>query len=76
MKKETLEEAAESYVKNFAPSVKSARKIGFIDGAKYQAERMYSEEDMQEYAEFCIRCNQNTLPCITAKDWFEQFKNK
>jgi hypothetical protein len=37
---------------------------------------MYSEEDMQEYAEFCIVCNQKELPCIIAKDWFEQFKKK
>ena len=44
MKKETLE-AAEKYVKNFAESVKSAREIGFIDGAKWQAERMYSYID-------------------------------
>jgi hypothetical protein len=41
-----------------------------------QQERSYSEEDMQEYAEFCIRCNQKELPCIIAKDWFEQFKKK
>ena len=53
---------------------KLAKKVK--TGSKWQAERMYSKEDMQEYAEFCIICNQNTLPCITAKDWFEQFKNK
>jgi hypothetical protein len=40
-----------------------------------QPERMYSEEDMQEYAEFCIQCFIKNLPCIIAKDWFEQFKN-
>jgi hypothetical protein len=39
-KKETLEEAAEKYVENFSMSVKSARQIGFIDGAKLQAERI------------------------------------
>jgi hypothetical protein len=36
----------------------------------------YTEEDMQEYAEFCIRCYEKKLPCIIAKDWFEQFKKK
>lgn len=46
------------------------------DAYNKSQERIYSEEDMQEYAEFCIRCNQNTLPCITAKDWFEKFKKK
>lgn len=70
MKQETLEEAALDY------SGYEEHRMDFIAGAKWQQERMYSEEDMQEYAEFCIRCNQNTLPCITAKDWFEQFKNK
>lgn len=47
---------------------------GVQDGAKWQQERMYS--DMQEYAEFCIRCYEKGLPCIIAKDWFEQFKKK
>jgi hypothetical protein len=45
-----------------------------INIAKWQQERMYSEEDMQEYAEFCIRCDRERLPCIVVKDWFEQFK--
>ena len=67
-KQETLEEV------NF--KVLGTKTDTFYNGAKWQQERMYSDEDMQEYAEFCIRCNQNTLPCITAKDWFEQFKNK
>ena len=39
-------------------------------------QRMYSEEDMQEYAEFCIQCFIKNLPCIVAEDWFEQFKKK
>jgi hypothetical protein len=38
--KTELEEAAEKYVENFSMSVKSARQIGFIDGAKLQAERI------------------------------------
>ena len=37
-------------------------------------EIMYS--DMQEYAEFCIRCYEKGMPCIIAEDWFEQFKKK
>ena len=45
MKQETIEEAAEKYVENFAMSVQSARQIGFKDGAKWQQERSYSEED-------------------------------
>ena len=77
-KQETPEEVAERISKNHSVYETGQDDFhqGFILGAKWQSERMYSEEDMQEYAEFCIRCNQNTLPCITAKDWFEQFKKK
>lgn len=51
-------------------------KNGFELGAKWQAERMYSEEDMQEYAEFCVECDRSDLKLIVAKDWFKQFKKK
>ena len=40
--KETLEEAAEKYSKN------ELSKLGFINGAKWQAERMYSEEELEQ----------------------------
>ena len=73
MKKETLE-AAEKYVKNFAESVKSAREIGFIDGAKWQAERMYSEEEVLEIL-FELSCNNDTDK-EEVEEWFEQFKKK
>jgi hypothetical protein len=82
----TLEEVAENYgwrikTNTFSDPVKAnelanSAKQDFINGAKWQQERSYSEEDMQEYAEFCIRCYQKELPCIIAKDWFEQLKNK
>ena len=51
-------------------------KNGFELGAKWQAERMYTEEDMQEYAEFCVECDRSDLKLIVAKDWFKQFKKK
>lgn len=31
---------------------------------------------MQEYAEFCIRCYNENLPLLLAKDWCEQINNK
>jgi antirestriction protein len=47
-KQETLEEAAERYSKRSSASVfQEAHKRDFIAGAKYHAERMYSEEDMR-----------------------------
>lgn len=74
MEKETLEEAAEKFADDCTLVSDAAAYKGFIDGAKWQQERMYS--DMQEYAEFCIRCYEKGMPCIIAKDWFEQFKKK
>lgn len=83
MDSETLEEAAGRYVKHFAPSVKSAREIGFIDGAKYQAERSYSEEDMK--LAFTKGHDSARLQCSYKSNgtfeedwilWFEQFKKK
>jgi len=51
---ETLEEAAETYVKdNFQMyAFPEAIMTVYKDGAKWQAERMYSEEDMIDFAEF------------------------
>ena len=75
---ETLEEAKNNAWNNYehveGNLYSTSFKNGFNYGAKWQQERMYS--DMQEYAEFCIRCYENGLPCIIAKDWFEQFKKK
>ena len=57
MKKETLEEAAEKYVEDFDLSfydtvdeipVKELGKKDFIEGAKWQQERSYSEEEAGE----------------------------
>lgn len=80
MDSETLEEAAGRYVKHFAPSVKSAREIGFIDGAKYQAERMYTEEDFKLFARQFYReiklDKSNLLWDVLADRCFEQFKKK
>ncbi len=44
MKQETLEEVAENYSQKYSQKV--VREYGFIDGAKWMQERMYSEEDM------------------------------
>ena len=77
---ETLEEAAERLSElqegTYTIQHKTTYQHGFIDGAKWQAERMYSEEDMQEYAEFCVQCYLKGLPCIVAKDWDEQLRKK
>ena len=76
-KQETLEEAAERFYPPKTTDLICSPKLvrdAFKEGAKWQQERMYS--DMQEYAEFCIRCYEKGMPCIIAEDWFEQFKKK
>jgi len=84
VKEETLEEAAEKYcLINNIPTdqmiVKTDRSCEFetpvtmfIQGAKWQQERMYTEEDME-------KAFQNGLNRFFDSDfdrWFEQFKKK
>jgi len=82
MNKETLEDAAEKYSNDGCwPGV---RKKGFIEGAKWQVERMYSEEDMINFANFktnnlMIHVDKRGFYLGTNKVleiWFEQFKKK
>jgi hypothetical protein len=46
-------------------------KRGFESGAEWQAERMYSEEDMTNYALYILHNN-----VITPKEWFNKVKKK
>ena len=66
MEKETLEEAAENHYEEQSrefenntdnPIFDTSRYLvaGFIDGAKWQQERMYSEEDIIGFAEFIAK---------------------
>jgi hypothetical protein len=81
MKQETLEEASEIYASH---SLKEERQkdlnMGFKAGAKWQAERMYTEEDMKSFGEFCAdydyRCFGKHTQEEMLKIWFEQFKKK
>lgn len=71
-KQETLEQAAETYVKdNFQMyAFPEAIMIVYKDGAKWQAERMYSEEEVYNLL-------YKLLPDKEELDnWFEQFKKK
>ena len=69
MKQETLEEAADKFSKELS------QVVAFYQGAKWQAERMYSEEDMIEFAKYC-----NLKDDLSVREllviWFEQFKKK
>jgi hypothetical protein len=67
---ETLEEAAEKYSDEIDRSEDGLVQHSFIKGAKWQAERMYSELEL-EVAFFEGRENN-----LTFIEWFEQFKKK
>ena len=76
MKQETLEEAAKKQWGN----IHRTGVLGFIEGAKWQQKRMYSEEE-------CYKTLHNLMTDIKLqglvinddidlKRWFEQFKSK
>jgi len=81
MKQETLEEAAKNHVEN--PNIiakfsenKAMYKRMFQDGAKWQQERSYSEEEIYNLIQagysFCEKGKNRE----DVKNWFEQFKKK
>jgi|688.fasta_scaffold2312227_2 hypothetical protein len=73
MKQETIEEAAEQYI---AEDNNNRHYNDFIEGAKYMAERMYSEEEVLELIKKTVYKKQNAWKVGELDDWFEQFKKK
>jgi hypothetical protein len=83
MKQKSLEETAENAFNDFQsknPIVPQKHirpfKLGFANGAKWQAERMYNEEDMKLFAEWLIKINFNYTSNISDifLVWKKQFK--
>jgi hypothetical protein len=89
-KQETLGEASKRYaeihadvyeVKGELHFVNNVNKIedAFENGAKWQAERMYSEEEVLDllprFAAYTL-INADEDSRLSLKDWFEQFKKK
>ncbi len=76
-KQETLEEAAERLSElqegTYTIQHKTTYQHGFIDGAKYQAERMYSEEEVIELIKKAVYQKQNAWKVGELDKWFEQF---
>jgi len=93
----TLEQAAERFYplskggSMWMPSAddcnKANKQEGFIEGAKWQAERMYSEEDMKQFAWECVanflsnNVNEVEMALVEViidrnSKQFEQFKKK
>jgi hypothetical protein len=79
MIQETLEEAAEKQWGKLAIINDRAAVIAFKAGAKWQAERMYSEEDMHKAycagSDFDMSCLKDEQYYMFKK-WFEQYKKK
>ena len=75
-KQESLEEAAERHYINCIPSDRNS----FITGAKWQAERMFSEEDLRETFKQSRQCKifEKDMPPVynEFEDWLEKFKKK
>ena len=89
MDKETLEDAAKNKypIENtgdmFMPNRHDVNKIyrqeGFIEGAKWQAERMYSQEEVVNLLnkrEDYLGTQPSIFDYSTNEEWFEQFKKK
>ena len=80
-KQETLEEAAEKYDENNTNDEYGKSYRAFIEGAKWQQERSYSEEDMKKMYKAGYQRGLRGLPIqdiieVPSKEWFEQFKKK
>jgi hypothetical protein len=80
---ETLEKAAENHAKYNFDSLSVDIETSFISGAKWQAERMYSEEDMINASKYGYNFHKTTLfpnqefedSCINnTKQWLTIFK--
>ena len=74
MNNKELEEAAEQF--EYTDGI-----YGFKQGAKFQAERMYSEEDMVEFSKWRVIYEENNPNNVKHSKtllqmWFEQFKKK
>jgi len=80
-KQETLEEAADRYFP-FAEKIGGETYTayrGFMAGAKWQQEIMYSEKEVikiLDNREDYLGTEPSILDYLTNKEWFEQFKNK
>jgi hypothetical protein len=78
-KQETLEEVAERYASQFYKG--KIVYYGFIEGAEWMQERMYSKEDLISFAHFYFQeefnstmQNSNKSTDEILQEWFNQFK--
>ena len=87
--KTELEEAAErlypTTIDSFTDTgidLSEKEKLIFIDGAKWlqeQDKNKYSEEEVENYTEYCIThvlTNEIGYPYLSIKEWLNNLKNK
>ena len=80
-KQETLEEATERLypnksTKGWIDQYSAIQRIHFIEGAKWQAERMYSEEEVITILDSYNKYLKGVTKEQSVEEWFEQFKKK
>jgi hypothetical protein len=76
-KQETLEEAAErTYQKGLQDDIDLSFYDGVRLGAKYQSERMYSEEELKNAIEISVAKALGVMSFTINEESFEQFKKK
>ena len=75
-KQETLEEAAKKYATNHGMMayISAEKEESFIEGAKWQEERMYSEEEVFKILYKSHNAESTSIIANTLKKWFEKFK--
>ncbi len=73
MKNETLKEYAKKRADEvFDIDIDELRQL-VIDGAKWQAKKMYSEEEVRHIVSEAL---QSALVTVDLEQWFKQFKKK
>jgi hypothetical protein len=72
--KETLEEAVKEHMKGWGGITNSENS--FIEGAKWQQERSYSEEEVLDILRKSHSIEQTSKMDSWITKWFEQFKKK
>jgi len=77
-KEETIEEAAERLVPKtiISEQDKAIWRVAFEECAKWQAERMYSEEEVHQIIESYQNIMENNPVHTSYNKWFEQFKKR
>ena len=75
MEKETLKEAAEKRIPTSTKiwDLTETRRSDFIAGAEWQAERMYSDEEVKKIV---CKALESALVTVDLEQWFKQFKKK